>query len=116
MVSYYMVNSYNSIPGFTVSYLDSIFYFFIGLIISCFISSPILFVHFYFDLKKTQLNYQKYNLFLIIYFAILILIGKKLMVQWNDTMNIFSPFFFLALIFGNFSIYKSIKNKPLNIS
>lgn len=109
-VSYYIVNSYNSIPGFTVSYSDSILYFFIGLLISCFISSPILFVHFYFDLKKKQLNYQTYNLFLFIYFAILILIGKKQMIQWNDTLSVFLPFFFPALIFGNLSIYKSFKH------
>lgn len=110
-VSYYMLNSLNSIPGFNVSYSDTILYFFIGLIISCFISSPILFVHFYFDLKKTQLNYQTYNFFLIIYFTILILIGKIQMVQWNNTLSIFLPFLFLALILGNLSIYKSLKNK-----
>lgn len=110
MVTFYMINSYNSIPGFTLSHLDSILYFIIGLIFSCFISSPLLFVHFYYNLNKKQLNYQTYNLFLFIYFAILILIGKKQMVQWNDTLSVFLPFFFPALIFGNLSIYKSLKH------
>jgi hypothetical protein len=105
-----MVNSLKSTPGFTISFFDSVFYFLIGFIISCFISSPILFVHFYFDLKKKQLNYQTYNLFLFIFFAVLIFIGKEQMVQWNDTLSIFLPFLFLALIFGNLSIYKSFKN------